>query len=235
MWKIRSILLILLLCILCSKYATSQSTFNEVINQELYRSERSIVNGVAWTNSVRYQGNRFFGSKDWKTGHLSFEGREYRNLQINYDLLDDEIIMYDAIPGQEKYIQLDKTKIDSFSFFDNGSSKHFVSLQLNGSEEAIICERIYKGEVSYFERHKKAVQKQIGTTYMGRLYDNNTHYLKNDRGIYSFRTKKRVLEILGNSKELKKYIRKHGLNINPKSPNDIVMLIRYSETLRTVN
>ena len=235
MLKIRSILLILFVCIVCGKHVFSQHTFTEVTDQELYLSERSIVNGISWTNSVRYKGNRFFGSKEWKTGELTFDGKRYKNIQINYDLLDGEIILYDDIPGKEKYIRLNKTKIDSFQFVDQGLVKHFESIQLKTSESKEICQRIYKGKVSYYVRHKKSVQKEIGTVYMGRLYDSNTHYLVDENGAHSFRKKKKVLELLGNPKELKKYIRSNKLSISPKYPNDVIMLLRFAESLNATN
>lgn len=235
MRKIRSILLVLFAYLLLCGNALCQHTFDEAINQELYLSERAIVNGTSWTNSVRYEGNRFCGSKEWKTGQLSFDGKKYKNLLINYDLLEDEIILYDDIPGKEKYIQLNKGKIDSFQYIDNGQIKQFVNIELQASAGKEIYEVLYLGKVSYYLRHKKSVQKQIGTTYMGKLYDSNIHYLKTENGSFSVRNKKRVLEILGHSKELKKYIRQHGLTISPKKPNHIIQLIRFSETLSTTN
>ena len=232
MLKIRSLLLLFFVFVLCGRYVSAQNTFSEVIDQELYLSERSVVNGISWTNSVRYKGNRFFGSKEWKTGELTFDGKKYEGIKINYDLLDNEIILFDDVPGNEKYIRLNKTKIDSFRFFDQGSIKHFESIYLNESEGKEICQRIYRGKVSYYVRHKKAVQKEIGTVYMGRLYDSNIHYLVDEKGAHSFRKKKKVLEVLGGQKELKKYIRSNKLMISPKY---VTLLLRFAETLKTTN
>jgi hypothetical protein len=214
---------------------TAQTTFNSIINDDLYTSGKSIVNGIAWNNSVAYQGNRFCGSTKWKDGTVLFNGRLHSGLKINYDVLEDELILFDETPGAEKYIQLNKELIKQFSYTDKNTTKIFVYKELNLSKGKEIYEEVYKGEVSFYIKHKKSVKKEIGTVYMGKLYDNNTLYLQDAQQSYSFKNKKNILHILGDSEELKTFIRKENLRIHKNYPNDIVRLLVYHQSLTKTN
>lgn len=214
---------------------TAQTSFNELVSSDLYASGRSIVNGISWTNSVAYQGNRFCGSSNWKDGSILFNGRLYSGLKINYDVLEDELILYDETPGAEKYIQLNKKLIEQFSYTDENTSQTFVFKELNAAKGKEIFEEVYNGEVSFYIKHKKSVKKEIGTVYMGQLYDNNIFYLHDSRQSVAFKNKKKVLDILGNSKELKDFIRSEHLKIHRNYPNDIVRLLVYYQTITKAN
>ena len=117
--------------------------------------------------------------------------------------------------------------------------RHFVNVELDPFKDKAICEVLFQGKVSYYVRHKKGIKKQIvktetGKIYAGILYDKNTHYLKNDSGTFSFRNQKMLLELLGNSKTLQKFIRKKGLTIKTRYPDDIIELLSYNETLNSL-
>ena len=214
---------------------TAQTTFNTIINGDLYTSGKSIVNGIAWTNSVAYQGNRFCGSSNWKDGSVLFNGILYSGLKINYDVLEDELILYDETSGAEKYIQLNKDLIEQFSYADESNTKTFVYKEIDSSKGKEIYEEVYKGEISFYIKHKKSVKKEIGTLYMGKLYDDNTFYLYDAQQTRSFKNKKKILQILGYSKELKTFIRKENLIIHKNYPNDIVRLLVYHQSLTKAN
>lgn len=231
MLKARGQLLFLLFMFSILLNGTAQTTFNKIIKTDLYTSGKSIVNGIDWTNSVSYQGNRFCGSKNWKDGSVLFNGKLYSGLKINYDVLEDELVLYDETPEAEKYVQLNKNLIEQFSFTYNGTRKTFVNKELNTSKGKEIYEEIYNGDVSFYIRHKKSVKKEIGTVYMGKLYDSNTFYLYHSEQAHAFKNKKKVLQILGNSKELKDFIRKENLKIHKDYPNDIVRLLIYHQSL----
>src|SRR5210317_2047575 len=131
MLKARKQLLFILFMFVILNHATAQDSFNKLVTSELYTSRRSVVNGISWTNSVAYQGNRFCGGSNWKEGSILFNGRLYSGLKINYDVLEDELILYDETPGAEKYIQLNKKLIEQFSYTDENKTQTFVFKELN--------------------------------------------------------------------------------------------------------
>lgn len=235
MLKIRGQLLFILFMFSLLLTGTAQTTFNTVINGDLYTSGKSIVNGIAWTNSVVYQGNRFCGSSNWKDGSVLFNGKLYSGLKINYDILEDELILYDETPGAEKYIQLNKRLIKQFSYTDANETKTFVYSKIDPSKGKEIYEKVYEGEVSFYIKHKKSVKKELYDIDMSKLYDNNSYYLCTPTDAYSFKNKKKVLQILGNSKELKNFIRQENLRIHKNHPNDIVRLLVYHQSLTKAN
>lgn len=235
MLKVRKQLLFILFMFAILIHGAAQNSFNDLVTSELYASRRSVVNGISWTNSVAYQGNRFCGSSNWKEGSIHFNGRFYSGLKINYDVLEDELILFDETPGAEKYIQLNKKLIEQFSYTDGNKTQTFVFKELNTSKGKEIFEEVYKGEISFYIKHKKSVKKEIGTVYMGKLYDDNSLYLYDSQHSFAFKNKKNVVNILGNSKEIKDFIRREHLKINRKYPNDIVRLLVYHQSLPQAN
>ncbi|MCY1722773.1 hypothetical protein OU798_20655 [Prolixibacteraceae bacterium Z1-6] len=212
-------------------FVCSQNTFDELIEQDLYANQRWIVNGVAWTNSSSYKGNRFCGSSKWKLGEVVFNGKEYFSVWINYDVLEQELILYDEKPGSEKYIKLNRQLIESFSYEDQGETKMFVVEELVPGNGTQIYEKVQSGAISFYIKYRKSVKNEIQGDYLGKIINNNIYYLVDEQGVHAFKNKKQVLDILGNTKALKKYIRKENLVINRKKPEDIVRLLVYNELL----
>jgi hypothetical protein len=231
MLKAQEFLFYIMLLLLVHLNGLTQPVFDEIVDQELYTSQRSIVNGIAWTNSVKYMGNKFYGSSQWKSGEVKFNGKLYLGLQINYDILEDKLILFDGKSGEEKYIEINKKLIEMFRFQDDNITHTFVNTELIPTKGKEFYEEVYTGPCSFYIKHKKTIKKEIGPVYMGKLYDGNIHYLTNNTGVHQFKNKKTILQILGNSIELKKYIRKENLKINRKHPNDIVRLLVYNESL----
>lgn len=234
MCRIRMYLSVVFLITICSN-GWAQNTFQEIIEDNPFKLQRSIVNGVSWTNSVLYKGNRFCGSSNWKKGEVLLGDKLYKDVLINYDVVDNELILFDDKVGDEKYVKLNKELVSKFQYTDNKELKTFVKRTLPNTKGEDFYEEVFKGTVSFYIKHKKSVNKEIGTVYMGKLYDSNTLYLVDKNGANTFHSKKKLTQLLGNSKLLKKYIREHNLSINKENPSDIVLLLNYNEELTQSN
>lgn len=227
-------LTVIFLMIVCGN-GWAQNTFQDIVKTDPFTSKRSVINGVSWTNSVQYKGNRFCGNGNWKKGEILCNGKLYKDVLINYDVLENELILFDEKPGDEKYIKLNKELITRFRYIDGTEVKTFVKTKLPDTREEDFYEEVFSGSVSFFIKHKKMVNKEIGTTYMGKLYDSNILYLVDKNQTNTFHNKKKLTQLLGNSKVLKKYIRQNNLSINKNNPADIVLLLNYNEELLQSN
>lgn len=230
MCKKRTYLIVAFLVIVCIN-GWAQNTFQEIIKNDPFTSERSIVNGVSWTNSILYKGNRFCGTGNWKKGEVFLGGKLYKDVLINYDVVENELILFDDKRTDKKYVKLNKELISRFQYLENNELKTFVKTKLPNTKGEDFYEEVFKGSVTFYIKHKKSVNKEIGTIYMGKLYENNTFYLVDKNEAYTFHNRKKLTQLLGNSKLLKKYIRQHNLSINKNNPSDIVFLLNYNEEL----
>ncbi|NQU52940.1 MAG: hypothetical protein HQ522_10425 [Bacteroidetes bacterium] len=212
----------------------SQTDFDNFLKHELYSTSRSIVNGTPWTNSLLYRGHPFCGSNNWKTGDVIFNGERYPDLEINYNIVEDELILFDNKKG---LVKLNKRLIEEFTYIDESESttKSFIHKELVLGDGKEFFEKVYSGTVTFYIKHKKWIKKNIGAGYMGTLYSNNKLYIVDAAGVHLFRKKGGLLDILGSSKELNKYIRKENLKINKKHPEDIVTLLMHFENLSQAN
>lgn len=235
--KIRNIVVLFFILHFVNFTSLSQTDFDIIIQKELYTPDRDIINGTSWSNSMVYKGHPYCGSSQWKTGDVVFNGETYSDLSINYNIVEDELILFDEKKGNEKYIKLNKRLIEEFTYFDESESttKSFIHKELVLGDGKEFFEKVYSGTVSFYIRHKKWIKKNIGEGYMGTLYTNNNFYIGDSAGVHLFRKKGRLLDILGSSKELNKYIRKENLKINKKHPEDIVKLLMHFENLSQTN
>lgn len=223
-----------ILVLFCSSVCVfSQTSFNEIIEDELYAGKRSVVNGSTWKNSVAYRGHRFLGDKHWKTGDVVFNGKRYTNLQLNYDIVEDDLILYDEQDDNIRYINVNKRFLEEFSYEESGRKYTFIYSNFLSPSQKEIMEVRHVGPVSLYVKHRKDIRKQIGPVYMGTYYVNTQLYLKKDNKMYHVRNKKSILSVLGNEKELKKYARSKALNIDKHHPNHIVQLLVYNERFRS--
>ncbi len=231
--KIRNVVVLFFILHFVNFTSLSQTDFDIILQKELYTPSRDIINGTSWSNSMVYKGHPYCGSSQWKTGDVVFNGERYSDLNINYNIVEDELILFDEKKGNEKYIKLNKRLIEKFSYFDDSekTTKSFIHKELVLSKGKEFFEEVYSGTTSFYIKHKKLIKKQIGGTYMGSLYSDNTFYIVDSAGVHSFRNKGRLFDILGYNKELKKFIKKENLQINKDHPKDIVKLLMYYEIL----
>lgn len=215
----------------------SQSGFNEIKEMELYTSKRSIVNGTPWYKANVYKGHQFFGSEYGKIGEILYQGKWYTDILMNYNILENEILIIDENKENTRWIKLNKKFIDSFSFIDKENQKKssFVYTELEENAGKDFYEIVYAGTVSFYIKHKKSVRKQIENNYKGVLYPNNQLYLKKDGQIFHFYSKSKLLDVLGNKKVLRSYISKTRLKINKKNTEDIAALLVYYDGIKTKN
>ena len=77
-----------------------------------------LYNGRAWRNLYyKIKGDQFLFSPEFLPGSVTIEGKTFSNLQLKYDIYNDELII---ITDNGIILQLNKEMIDLFSMiFDN--------------------------------------------------------------------------------------------------------------------
>ena len=100
-----------------------------LIKPDTLRENQALYIGKMWWNKyTNVKGDQFLFSRDFLPGSLTINGDIYRNILINYDIYNDEIL----IPkNNSSIVQLNKEMVDSFSVNNAGITYRFVNAQMD--------------------------------------------------------------------------------------------------------
>ena len=102
-------------------------------DQLIGQTNSGVFKGIRYTNEYRTinEKHQFFKTIDFRTGSVGFNGQDYFELLLRYDVyLDELLVVNDALPNKPILV-LDKEGVTNFTL--DGHS--FDYLQVNSSEE----------------------------------------------------------------------------------------------------
>jgi len=201
----------------------------------LYSNSNEIVNGRKWVNESGYIGSPMLVENYWPKADILYNGLRFSGIQVNYDVFKDELIIYYPEKNQERYVVINKDHLEEFSFSDSliHRNRLFKYIELPGTGEKLLCEKIPAGKASLFIKQIKTVQATPSENTKGKYITIYKYYFDAGNGFYTFRSKSQMIRLLADHKaEMNKFIRKQKLKINQKHPEDIVAAIRYYDGLK---
>lgn len=225
--RMRGFTLCICLLFVCSPsfcQDTSQSTYFNWFDK-LVRSENSgIYDGIAYEETYRTINDKakFFKSLDYMNGSVLYASQPYFNLEMKYDVFEDDVLikLEDRLGG--KTIKLFKDKVEKF----NIDGHQFVrienneTLNISGFYE-IVLER---GQFTLFLKH---IKKEFARTDRAFTYhefiDQKGHTLLEYQGkFHEFETKKEIVTVFP---EFKKEINKFyslARRLEKSDPNEFI-------------
>ena len=209
----------------------SESLSLIIYKQDTLKENQILYNGKLWRNRYyRIREDQFLFSKEFLSGNLSINGRLFRNLNIRYDIYNDEIM----IPKNEGTIlQLNKEMVDSFTLnFDNKTYK-FTQIRedsvrgFNGYVNVL-----YKGKNALYVKFKKEIELLAVERKYDMFYQIQRIYFVKDSIVYQVTGKGDLLRILNKNKvQIRNYIRKNKLQISKKRPESFIPVIDYYDSI----
>lgn len=191
-----------------------------------------LFNGKEWYNRyTAVRGDQFLFSKDFLDGTVVMSGRVFSNLKINYDIYNDEIICPKA---DGKILQLNKEMVDSFAVSFNFKLFTFKNIDadsIKGLSGYVYV--LYTGKSMLCIKYKKGIDPLAVDDRYDQFFQTSKIYVV-DNGIANQVTGKRDLFSLWKSykNELKAFIKKNGLSVSKKTPENFVPVIKYYDSLR---
>jgi hypothetical protein len=214
-------------------WAAAQDGVKLLNTNILYNNPKEIINGFKWIPDKTYSGNPLLVKNYWPKAEITYNGKQFPGFQMNYDVLKDEVIIFDPDKVNPKYVVIDRDKVASFSFPDSlTGQKHFYQrIQLFPEQEKAVYEKVVLNKIQLFIRPLKLL-KSTSETPSGKIADAYNYYIDLGMGLKYFSSKKQFLKIISNHRiEMKKQIRKENLIINTRHPEDVIAAIKYLESL----
>jgi hypothetical protein len=169
----------------------------------------------------------YFMLNDWATGSVAYDGEQYDNVGLIYDIFNDDLIT--ELPSSGAKIKLVKEKISAFTIFD----VHFVKLQDPAPKPGFYA-LLYNGPTKVYGRFEKKRQERIEANAVQVEYEKRTRYyiLKNG-SFHSVKSKGDVYKLFSDKKrELKQLAQKNNLQFNKNKEQSIIKLATFYDTIQ---
>ena len=207
-----------------------QNSINNLTN--FYRTsiglQAHLYNGPLYEQYPRrfIASHQYFVSDSINKGFVSYDGMEYWDVRMQYDIVRDELVIFhpNGFP-----LNLIKEKVDSFFLLDH----HFIklkSLKVAGSLDSIgYFDKLYSSpSISFLVKRQKYIQETSGaSTIESTVHAKNLYYI-GKKGVYhQVKNKKSVLELLKDKKqETQQYIKKNKLRFK-NFEQDVLEIVNY--------
>ncbi len=195
------------------------------------RENQALYIGKMWSNKyTNVKGDQFLFSREFLPGSLTINGTIYKNILINYDIYNDEIM----VPKNgEAIVQLNKEMVDSFSVVNNGVVYRFVNGQMDSmSDIKGYTNQLYKGKSVLYVKYKKEIEELAVDDKYDLFFRTYRIYLFNAGHMYQVTSKNDLLKIMKEDKtKIKDFMKKNRLKVSKKEPGSFVPVIRYYDSI----
>jgi hypothetical protein len=227
--------LLFLLFIVNTGICFSQKCLDSVLQGEPYSNSDDIINGRKWVYEKKYSGSPLLTDDYWPEAEIAYDGKLYTGQFMNYDLYNNELIIYISEKLQEKFILINSDKLSGFSFTDTvkGRKYNYEFTAIPGVPGRALYEHITAPEaVFYIKVLKKTEISQVGTG-QGRWLSYYEYYLGMEGLFTRIRSNHQLFKLLPeHGSELKHYMRKNMIRINDQNPEAIYAAISYLNSLK---
>ena len=213
----------------------------DYINRLYYHiiaTPKDIINGKeCLPYSFRSLTTPMFYSREKLNANLSVNNRLYKNIKLQYDTFQDELIYIDTsriINNEFPRIMLNKDIIDGFTFFINGSSINFIHLRFPESSVSKLQDGFYEvaydGPTEFLIKHHSSLYNKDGRNEY--KYSPERYVFTRDK-YFKIRNKKSLALMSGDrSKEMKEYLHKSKIKVRKAGKEQIVEVLKYYDSLK---
>lgn len=211
--------------------AIGKSVAVNISQQDPLKENQILYNGKVWRNHfTSVKGDQFLFSKDYLPGSVTVNGKSYKNLNINYDIYNDEIT---TTKNNGVILQLNKEMIDSFTLVFEFKTYLFKNTQadsLTGIKGYINV--LYNGKSALYVKYKKEIDLLAVDDKYDLFFQTHKIYFVKKGTVYQLSGKGDLLKALQEDKtQIKAFMKKNGLRVSKKVPGSFIPIIRYYDSL----
>jgi len=199
--------------------------------QDPVKELQTLYNGRVWRNLyTNVRGDQFLFSKSYLPGSLTMNGKHYANVNLNYDIYNDELL----IPKNNGAIlQLNKEMVDSFSLEVNSRKYYFRNTDpdsLDGIKGFVNV--LYRGSSALYVKYRKSIDLLAVDDKYDLFFQTQKIYLVKKGVVYQIGSKRDLLKALQEDKtQIKAFLKKNGLTISRKLPDSFIPVVRFYDSL----
>lgn len=207
-------------------------------SQNYYGIDDELVNGCVYQmHDYRIQGSPYLFENVWSNGTIFIKGREYSNLLLKYDVLNDALVLNTQINEYNRLLSINKSQIDSFLI----ENRLFVSSRIlfNNQKEVTFLEKINTNSYSLLVEYKKVYLKTYNNlTPYGRFSSLKKNVILFHNGIITNANNTssfiKGFEDKIDKKKVKNYMKQNGIKYSDASSRELKELITYCNTITSI-
>ena len=229
-------LYLLIFVLLAGPGIQNSSVFGKVfdikqIQKDPLRENQILYNGKVWRNLyTNVKGHQFLFSKSYLPGSLTINGKTYKNLNINFDIYNDEI----TTPKNDGTIlQVNKEMVDSFTLVYEFKTYSFRNTQADSLPVIKgYVNVLYMGKSALYVKYKKELDILAVDDKYDLFYQTHKIYLVKGTAFFQVSNKSDLLKAFPEEKTLlKAYMKKNRVKISRKMPESFIPVIRYYDSI----
>lgn len=211
--------------------ANGQSLPVDLSKRDTLRENQILYNGKMWRNPyTMMKGDQFLFSQEYLYGSLTINGNFYKNILLNYDIYNDEIL---TPKNKGSIVQLNKEMVDSFTLVFGGETYRFVNTQ----EDSLpiikgFVNVLYRGKSALYVKYKKEIESLAVDDKYDLFYQTYRIYFLNEGKVHQISNKSDLLKILKTDKiRIKEFMKKNRLRVSKKEAESFIPVIRYYDSI----
>ncbi|WP_423147392.1 hypothetical protein [Rubrolithibacter danxiaensis] len=185
--------------------------------------QAALYNGTEYTEADPVIiGDPFYLTKAWSTGAVIYDGIEFKNQNLLYDIYKDQLIVkhFDNVSK----LNLIREKVSAFSFLNH----NFIYIEsTDRSLTSGFYDVLYNGRWTVLaKREKLVVERTPSPTVLERRFEiSNKYYLSYNNRYFQVKNLADVLKVFSDRKrELRNFINTSGLNFR-KNPEQALAAV----------
>lgn len=220
-------ILFLTICLGVSpEFIQASPAFSNTIPQDPI-DKHILLNGRIWRNQYsKVTGDQFFLTDKYIIGSLTFNGRKFGNLDLKFDIYNDELIL-----SIESYpvIFMNKEMVDSFNLILGNRTYNIINA---GTDTLNILEGyvnvLYKGPSALYVKYIKKIQPLADDGKYDLFYQEHLVYLRKGAEIIPVTGRKKLMNLLEDKKkEIRDYLKRSGIKVTQKDPYTFIPVLEY--------
>lgn len=177
------------------------------------------------------EGHPYFESADWIPGNVVYEGIEYQNIPLKYDLIYDALVIRhfrSFLP-----IRSDREKLTRFSI----SGHDFVHLKPDSANSSQLREgyydRIYNGRSGLYVRRFKQLQEIAkGNDLYKEAISKESYFIQKEGKYYPVGSQQSMLAVFGSrKKEIQQHLKKNRIRYRSNKERALREAVSYYDQI----
>lgn len=216
-----------LLCLVFHLSFSQNSQIYEAFDNAIGIENTVLFNGIEnidQEGSVNEKNKFLFpNSEGYSPGSITYMNQFFPDVHIKFNVVDDVILIEIPFKGKTSNFQLISNEISSFSI--NGKS--FINIPDANGDADFYESILEKNSAIVFKKYKKSSRKKLDRnfTYFEYEFETPDYYLKMGKELFPINTKKEIIEIFPEQKELIRNFFKENKNLYRQQHDQFMKLI----------
>ena len=205
---------------------TLSSAFARSVFAKASSAQSRLNNGREYVpTNPRIKGHPFFETNAWTEGDLVYDGAEFKNVKMLYDLEKDEVVVLNFLLPNK--LSLVKLKVESFRIHQH----QFIYLQtdsLKKKSSGGFYELLYDKGIAVLAKRKKEIKVINNTNRDASFNQANEYFFMKDKTLYPVKTLGSVLKLLEITKaDIQQHFRKNEIVFQDNPEKAMVSIASY--------